>query len=279
MPWQRLTIALCVLIISLCNSCRISKEVTATGGVSTLKSEQEFFITYTQQLFQYKSLSARIQFELKMSSGNSASSRAQLKILKDDKLQISIQPLLGIEALRAEITPDSIKIVNRLNRWYMVDAFDNIKGDMAIDFNFYNLQALLTNRLFLPGEATLADHQLNLFSWEQTANGYIMRTNDHAGLHYTFIADTDARLCATEINDTASSYAMDCNYKNFRAVDQQLFPMDMLIRLHTEDRAQHTLSFQFSRVEVDVPLETNFPVPANYQRVSLQQILHSIELL
>jgi len=272
-------VTLCVLIIPVLSSCRSSKEITARGEVFTLKTERDFYTAFQEQSFRYQTFSARVQFEITLSSGRETSSRAQLKILHNDRLQISVQPLLGIEAFRVELTPDSIKVVDRLNRRFLIESFDKIKGNMEIDFNFYNLQALFTNQLFLPGEINLPENQFNRFQWEQTSTGYLLRTGDRTGLQYAFTADQNDKLSATEIRDECSNYRFLCNYDNFRPVDRQLFPMNIYFRLHTENNAQSSLSLGFSRVEVDTPLEMNFPVPTNYRQVSLQEILHAIEQL
>ena len=272
------SVILCLLIISLLCSCRTTKIVSATGGVMELKTEASFFATYNDNVFKYRTLQTHIQFNVVL-SGNEMSSRGQLKILKDDRIQISIQPLLGIEAIRAELTPDSIKIVNRLNRWYMIDAFDHIKGETKIDFNFYNLQALITNQLFLPGEINLSDDKYNLFGWEQTKTGYHLNTNDRNGLQYAFTADSNEKIIKTAIKDDATNYMLDCSYKNFLPVGRQFLPMNLHILLNTESHTQHSLSLSFSRVEVDIPLNMSFPIPDSYQRVSIQQIINSIEQL
>ena len=273
-------LALCVLIITMLTGCRSSKEITAGGEALTLKTERDFYAAFQEQSFQYQTFSARVQFEIVLTSGKATSARAQMKILRNDRLQISVQaPILGIEVFRAELTPDSIKIVDRLNRRFLIESFDEIKGSAAIDFNFYNLQALFTNQLFLPGEINLLENQFNRFRWEQTGTGYLLRTNDRTGLHYAFSADRNEKLSATEIRDESSNYILHCNYADFRSVDRQLFPMNIHFRLYTENNPQGALSLSLSRVEVDAPLEMNFPIPANYRQVSLQEILHSIEQL
>jgi hypothetical protein len=279
LPLQQCIALLIVLSVVMLSSCRTTKNVTVSSSVLTVKTAEAFFAAYTDKTFQFHTLSARIQFDIATSSGTEISSRGQLRMVNDDRIQIFIQPLLGIEAIRAELTPDSIKIVNRLNRWYMIEAFDHIKGETEIDFNFYNLQALITNRLFLPGEINLTNDRYKLFRWEQTQNGYLLRTSDRNGLLYAFMADLNEQLVVTEIKDNATNYMLDCNYANFQPVDRKLFPMNLHIRLHTENQAQHSLALHFSRVEIDQPTEMNFPIPANYQRVSLQQIIHSIEQL
>ena len=270
---------LVVCCIMVASGCRSSKEVTASREVVSLKSEREFFAAFQEQSFQYQTFSARVQFEITLTSGKETSSRAQLKIQKNQRLQISIQPLLGIEAFRAELTPDSIKVVDRVNRRFLLESFDKIEDVAEIDFNFYNVQALFTNQLFLPGEITLSENQFNRFRWEQTGTGYLLRTEDRAGLHYAFTADSNEKLSATEIRDMSTQYNLTCSYENFRSVNQQLFPMNIFLRLLTVNNAQGSLSLNFSRVEVDAPLDMTFPIPANYQQVSLQQILNSIEQL
>jgi len=275
---QRL-ILLCVLLIPLLNSCRSAKDISANSHILTSNTASSFLTAYNNKSFQYNTLSANIQFNIVVSSGKELNSRGLLKILKDDRIQISIRPFLGIEAIRAELTPDSIKIMNRLNRWYLVESFDHIKGETAIDFNFYNLQDLTTNRLFLPGEINLADEQFHIFSWEQTNTGYLMRTSERTGLQYTFTADSNEKLISTEIKDDTTNYLLDCNYNNFLPVGHQIFPMNLHINLHSDERTQHSLSLIFSRMEVDQPLSMNFDIPANYRQVSLAQIIHSIEQL
>jgi len=275
---QRL-VTLFVLIIAMLSSCRSSKEITASEEVFTLKTEQDFYAAFQEQSFRYQTFSARVQFEIVLASGKETSSRAQLKLRRNDRLQISVQPLLGIEAFRAELTPDSIKVVDRLNRRFLIASFDEMKGSTEIDFNFYNLQALFTNQLFLPGEINLQENQLNRFRWEQTGTGYLLRTDDRTGMQYAFTADRNDKLSATEIRDEFANYSLHCNYYNFRPVDRQLFPMNIHFRLLMENNTQGALSLGFSRVEIDAPLEMNFPIPANYRRVSLQEILHSIEQL
>ena len=272
-------IVLCILMMNILSGCRSSKEMTVRNEALTLKTESDFYTAFQEQSFRYQTFSARVQFEIILSSGRETSSQAQLSIRRNDKLQISVRPLLGIEVFRAELTPDSIKVVDRLNKRFLMTSFDEIKGNIDIDFNFYNLQALFTNQLFLPGEIYLPDNQFNRFQWEQTQTGYLLRTNDRTGLYYVFTADQTDKLSATEIRDELSNYTVQCDYDNFRPVDRQLFPMNIHFRLLTENNTQGALSLGFSRVEVDTPLEMNFPIPANYRQVSLQEILYALEQL
>lgn len=79
------------------------------------------------------------------------SSRVDMKMVKDSAFQLSVQPFLGIEIFRIELSRDTIKVVDRMNKRYMIENYSNLQGQTPIEFNFYNLQALFTNHLFIPG--------------------------------------------------------------------------------------------------------------------------------
>jgi len=273
-------IAIFILFIFTLNSCRTTRNISTSVESRTLKSEKEFYISFLEKSFQYHTFSARVQFDIVMASGNEMSSRAQLKILKNERLQISIQlPVLGTELFRAELTPDSIKIVDRMNRRILIEPFDKIQEISQIDFDFYKLQALFTNQLFLPGEISLSENTFNRFRWEPTRSGYLLSTEDRSGLQYAFTADSNEKLSVTEIRDISTQLIIKYMYENFRSVDRQLFPMNINMRLFAENKPQGSLALNFSRVEIDAPLEMSFPIPANYRQASLQEILSSIEQL
>lgn len=246
------------------------RDITGGGSSGSLKAEEAFFDALRDQAFQYQTLSARVQFNLVMGSGKELSSRGQLKVEKDNSLQISIQPMLGIEMFRIELTPDSIKLVDRMNKRYLVEGYTALKEKSKIDFNFYNLQALFTNQLFLPGEAALPANAFKRFRWEQTAEGYVLQTKDKMGLQYLFSADQDEKLFAAKITDN-NDYTLQWDYTSFRAVDHQHFPMKMNGILHAKN-TNNSITLNYSRVEVNTPLNMQFTIPSGYERVTLSQI-------
>ena len=70
------------------------------------------------------------------------------RIKKDSIIWVSIRPLLGIELARVVLTPDSVKFTNKLNSTYYSGDYEFISNKFKVDFDFYKIQALLTNELF-----------------------------------------------------------------------------------------------------------------------------------
>ncbi|MDR3269504.1 MAG: DUF4292 domain-containing protein [Tannerella sp.] len=266
----------CLLCCILLAGCRTS-HAPATAEANLLEAEEAFFNTLRKQSFQYRTLTARIQFELSMASEKSFSSRANLKIRRNSRIQLSIQPLLGIEAFRVELSPDSILVIDRLNKRYLSEAFGQIKGDAKIDFNFYNLQALFTNQLFLPGEAELPENAFHRFRWKQTETGYALQTEDQTKLQYIFMADRQEKLYASRITDAAAHYALHWEYTDFRPAGEQLFPMKIHAGWFVDDASKGALALNYSRIEIDAPVEINSVIPPGYEPVNFSQILKMLK--
>lgn len=257
--------------------CRTTRDLTGESA-GALKAEEEFFHALCDQSLQFQTLSTRLQFNLEMASGKELSSRGQLKIEKDNRLQISIQPILGIEMFRIELTPDSVKLLDRMNKRYLVEDYAHLKGKSKVDFNFYNLQALFTNQLFLPGETILSGNAYKRYHWEQTTDGYILKTKDKLGLEYLFSADQDEKLYSAKITDMAD-YTLQWDYTNFKAVENQLFPMKMNGYLSTKNDSKNSITLNYSRIEIDTPLDLKFTIPSGYQRVNFSQVMNMFDSL
>ncbi|MDR2139104.1 MAG: DUF4292 domain-containing protein [Tannerella sp.] len=271
--------ALCLSCFFLTTGCRTSKLLPAADAETArrLETEETFFLSVRKQSFRYETLSARMQVELTMPGGKTFTSRAGLKIRKNDRIQLSLQPLLGIEAFRMDLSPDSIWIVDRLNKRFLAENFSSLRDSSRIEFNFYNLQALFTNQLFLPGETELPENAFTRFRHHPAAHGYTLHTQGAYRWQYTFITGDDRKLYATRISDTASEHALQWDYTDFRSVGAQLFPMKIQAGWTDGEESKVALSMNYSHIETDVPVEIRFALPSDYERVNLSQIRKMFE--
>ena len=190
-----LALAFVLFTALLLTGCKTTKKV-GTVEAGGAKAHNEFFELVQEQAFRYETLTARLNVDLNL-PGNSMSSRVDLKMVKDSAFQLSVQPFLGIEVFRAEISVDSVKVIDRMNKRYVADNYANLKGQMPIDFNFYNLQALFTNQLFLPGQQTISPKQYSRFKLKQDGPAAEIQVKDVMGLLYTFMADGGEKILST----------------------------------------------------------------------------------
>lgn len=264
---------LCLLVL-LFSGCKSTRKVeTVEGGRA--KSPKAFFAEMEEQALPFRTFSARLNADLRL-PGKEIGSRIEMKIVKDSALQLSVQPFLGIEVFRACLTTDSIKILDRLNKRYVAENYENLRGQTPIEFNFYNLQALFTNRLFLAGEPEVTPRLYNRFKLKQEGSAAEIKAKDGMGLQYLFRADGEGKLLSTRVSEASDQYALDWVYADFRITAGHPFPMLMDVNLFAKGKNEGGMKLHFSRIQTDVPLNMEFSIPAKYKRITFAQILKSI---
>jgi hypothetical protein len=264
-----------VLLLCLFAACKSTTGATGSGA-EIMKSEEAFFTSVLNHTFRFRTLSARLKLELKI-PGKEISSRAQLKMICDDRIQLSIQPFLGLEMFRIELTNDSVIILDRMNKCYMAESYGKMKGKSAIDFNFNNLQSLFANNIFIPGENGVSPGQLRRFRMTKDKYSVSLKIKDEAGMLYTFSAGEDEMLRSTSVRDKSENHTLTWDYSDFQPVDKQQFPFRMEATLTAGDEKQGVITLTFSPPEINSPLKTDFNIPSEYKRITFAQIIKSIE--
>ena len=264
----------CLLAGWLLVGCK-SSIGTTTSGASITKTEESFFTSVLDHAFRFNTFSARMNLDFS-SAQQEFSSRVQVKMIYNDRIQLSV-PLFGFEMFRIELSNDSIKILDRMNKRFVADNYHQLKNEMGIDVNFQNLQALLTNRIFIPGENSISANHYRWFRIiKKSAQTAEFQLEGKSGTTYTFIADGDERLLSTRIENDLENQKLTWDYNNFQTVNNQLFPMQMTARLTSGVQALGTTTLTFAPPEINNPLTFDFTVPSGYKRVGLEQLIQSL---
>lgn len=239
----------------------------------------------------YSSLSIRFSATIE-SEENSDSFRGNLRILKDSAIWISVRSL-NIEGARLLITPDSVKIINRLENTFYMGKINLLTERVGYDFSYYDLQALLTNSLFFfPNKESLCKRFNEMTECKSDIAEICYTTNNQSIITATdTIADgDDYALHKTEylenIRQTIKllpeiyriselSFKSDLRllelsvlYDKFFITDNQYFPKEIKITVQNpEFEINLDLSIDnliIDREELSVP----FSVPSRYKKIN-----------
>jgi hypothetical protein len=267
------------LFLFLLPGCKSTKKVATVTGGGAAKAHAEFFEAMESRSLRFNTLSARMNAEV-MFSGNGVSSRVDLKMIKDSVLVLSVQPFLGVELFRIQMTPDSIRVIDRMNQRYLAESYAGLKGQTPIAFNFYNLQALFINHIFLPGEQGIAG-LYHRFQLKQEDGAAEIKARDSTGLLYTFTADGEEKLLSACLTNASENYALQWLYDDFRLTEKKSpFPMRMNVTLFADGDSQGSIKMNFSRLQTDTPVQTDTPIPEKYRRMTwadVSKLFHSPE--
>ena len=262
------------LIMIGVTSCKTSKQAVDFSG-NSLKhvSTSDYFNDLLEHELTYKTLSLKMNLELN-SNGKSISSKATLKMEKDKVIQISVQPFLGMEAFRMNITPDSIVVIDRINQRYIAESLSALKKNGEVDFNV--IQSLFSNHLFIPNKSKLSASDKSYFKMEKQMGDdkVVLSLKKSEQLSYLFIGNAINRIATTHVDGTKSAkFSMNWNYSNFELFSDVIFPAKMKVDVATKEK-KATVTFSISNIEKDAKMNINLSVPTKYSRIGIDGLFN-----
>lgn len=268
----------CLLLVTLLGfyGCKSAKVPGGKEKVNT-KELKEFVASMQEHEPAFRTFSARLSVDLQMGD-KTMGSRVELKLVKDSALQLSVQPFLGIEVFRMELTPDSVKVMDRMNKRYVAEGYTALKEEWPIDFNFYNLQALFVHQLFLPGEQEVEGVHYDQFRLDREGTITRLHARDRMDLRYCFEANSSEQLLSTRITEGNGRYSLLWKYLSLEAQPSVawLFPLQMQVSFRDEGIRKGGMDIRFSRLQWDKPLNMDFSIPAKYKRITFADIIKMI---
>src|SRR5215213_2919594 len=87
----------------------------------------------------FNTFSAKIKVDYRGGDGKSYDFNAFLRMKKDSVIWVSVNAALGIEAFRVLITPDSVKVLNKLDKVAQLRSMDYLQELTQLPFDFYAL--------------------------------------------------------------------------------------------------------------------------------------------
>ena len=256
--------------------CKSKKE---TVGTREIRDTKELFSTILDNSLEYKTFSGKMKMPLPKGKLN-IDATVHLKIIKDEKLLLSLQvPLLG-EMFKFGISKDSLIIVDRMNKQYVSESIQDVIKNTGFDFNIYNIQSLFTNQLFLGGKPAITEKDYHLFTIQQSKEQVIIRNKEkHSQVDYSFIVNYTNRIRNTTMSGNDGKTTLNWMYHNFSLLEnKQLFPMQMNMNLANKDK-QFSMNFTFSKIDLNNDFEIDFNVPNKYTRITLEQAMLLIKNL
>lgn len=197
-----------------------------------------------------------------------------IRIKKDSIIWISVTPALGIEAARAVITPDSVKLLNRLETTYFADDFKYINTLLKTDLDFDMLQSLLVGNDFSFYENNVFKASVDGKQYKLNTIGrgklkkYIKTSDDTLSLltQDIWLDPETYKITKVQLKELKENRKLEAEYSNFNLVDSLMYPFTLLYNASSE-KEKVEISIKNSKVSATGPLEFPFNVSSKYQRI------------
>lgn len=283
-----LRMALAVVVVCLVAACGTSRHAAAghdnlsaapADGAEQLRARRLAFVQKVYDNAVYvKSLTSKIDLTLGRGS-DGLTVAGTLKMRRDEMIRLQVTPMGLMEVGRLEFTPDSVLVIDRINKEYARAAYDELTflADNGIDF--YTLQSLFWNELFLPGEHMLTESHLRAYDVDLAAGSSLPVSYVRGPLTYVWHADaTTAQIGATTVSYTGSDgapAALRCAYGSFVPVGSKLFPTELSLTFSDSGYGGYgaTLALRLKGIDTAARPEAPTVVNAKYRRVTAADIL------
>lgn len=220
-------------------------------------------------------IDAKMRFTLRMGD-KELSVGGNLRMKRDDVIQLSLVGFGIIEGGRIEFTRDSVLLLDRIHRCYVRMAYRDVGFLRDSGADFYTLQALFRNELVLPGVRHVTAGEASRFRVSRRPDGRVVLSGDERGaLACRFVTSlAGALLEQTEIS-TASGKALVWTYGDFVRMGTGYYPGRMEIVLRGQDMPV-TAVIALSRIGTGDGWATRTPVSARYRRMDARSLIREL---
>ena len=264
-----LGITVLVLLLASCSSTKSLKKSQSIEGMT----ETEYVESVISHAGGWDALTAKMALAIDWEGKGATKVNGTLRIKKGEVIQLSIAPLLGIEVARAEISPDGVLVIDRMNKRYVEVSFAEVKALANADLDFHTLQALFLNELFLPGKDDLTSRDASSFRVEVGLDGVTLDVKKAKRFSYRFLTQApEALLKESCIGLMNTPYRLKWEYAGFRPLDAKLFPSEMQVSFLGAKKPVKA-SFALSRLSTNADWDTHTEVSKRYEKVELEDIL------
>lgn len=266
------------LAIPLCLTSCHSKQQVVKDNVTTPSGNNQDNGVLLEKIKNNTQSSQYVTSKLKFSveyGTQQMSLTGNLKMKRDDVIQLQLMAFGFVEAARMEFTKDYVLIIDRINKQYLKVPYNYVDFLRNSGINFYTLQALFWNELFKPGQQAVDKKNFADFKTTVEDTETIV-TYEEGKMNYSWLTNTTTgRILMTNIayRDTfKGNTQLNWEYTEFSKLNQKTFPSNMKITLTTPEK-ELKLGVRLNYLGNESEWETRTKVSDKYREVEVDQIL------
>jgi hypothetical protein len=265
----------CIVILGLIiTSCKTQRSVIK----APLKEQGSAYLFKKLQdnELKYKSFKASFSAEYEKNQKKTSFS-GTIRIKKDSLIWCLISPVLNIEAARVVISPDSIKILNKMEGTYMIQDFDYINEMINRGLNFDMLQSLIIGNDFSVYDnssfkASIDKHEYRLSTQNRRRLRKLSQVADTVSdvipFEQIFLNPINFKISTVIIKEIENNNrTFQAYYKNYVAINNQLVPQSVELNINDGANRIH-IAIKYSKIQIDTDQNYPFTIPSKYTRVT-----------
>lgn len=207
----------------------------------------------------FNTFSAKLKVHYEGGDGKDYEFNAFLRIRKDSMIWVSVNAALGIEAFRLLITPDSVRILDKLKKVVRLRSVNYLQDEIHLPIDFKTLQDLLMgNPIFL-------DTGRIAFYKDEAKGGISLFSTGSAFRNFlTLSADGTPQHSKLDDTDPLRSRSGDMTYGEYDY--SSAVPFSTYRKVSVAEKSKVDVEISYKQYKFNEPLSFPFTIPKNYKR-------------
>jgi hypothetical protein len=257
----------------LFTSCRATKKIQSaiskkdtvtviappldTGHADSIALIKEYYTSLKSQRVSFTTFSGKLDVDYEETGGKKLNLNAELRMYKDSVIWVRITAILGIEGLRAYITKDSVKILNRQDKVYIARSVAYLREIAALPLDLSTLQELLVgNPVFITSDIS---------SYSKSPGNVSLHGANNLFKTLITLGEMDKQLYSAKLDDlddtrNRTSYLTWSDYENKKG-----FPFAQKRSITVAEKKTLEIKLNYKQYEFNETLSFPFSVPKNYK--------------
>ena len=261
--------------------CKSSKTVSEAGGTSPaaessriVAANAAFIGKMNEQKVSAKAVTAKLKANL-AGGGNSISANGSLKMKRGEAVQIAFSKF-GIEVIRLEIDPDSVTIINRLEKYYVRTELRNNPLLGKLDIDFHLIESLFWGEFYMPqGLDARACAERVIASESGKAIKLFMNLGSTLSVETLANAEKALPESARLLNAAGQNAAIAFGYEERVPFAGGFFPSKMNLAAQN-GKESFTINMELSKITEDAKWPSHTQLSGKYKRKKAESLLKLI---
>lgn len=258
----------CIAWILLVAACRATRPIQSaiakrdTASVSTtIKTDSARTVQAVLQALdsgriQFQTFSSKVNVDYRGAEGKNYDVNANVRMQRDSAIWISVNAVLGIEALRVLITRDSVKLLDKLNKTYTAHSIDYLQTTTALPLDLPTLQDLIIgNPVFIDS---------NVIGYNRSAGSISLLVLGKLFKNLISIDESTQTVQHIKLDDAnpARNRTADLSYSDYETKGGARFATKRSISV--SEKKKLDIRLDFKQYNFNEPVEFPFSIPKNF---------------
>ncbi len=246
-------------------SCKSTKSITRLH-LKTLPYEQ-LYAKMEAHAPSFTYFAGKLAVNYQNGDKEPMSFRVQIRVKKDSIIWMSLVPAMGIEAARVVMTQDSVKLLNRLKKDYLLGNYHLLDSLMHTRINYAMIQALLfADIVHYPLSDSSAVVDGNLYRLNMKANIPVAGDETHTLLQQVWLGPNTFQIKHLLLRESSmKGKDIQIFYDEYQTVSGKTVPLKMQVVIQAKKKI--VINITYKKVEINVPHGFPFIVPGKYKKL------------